>query len=202
MTRTLPIEQFTDQFAINAGRNPFNPSNIFCTYPKTWLDKYLRNEWHKIDPVAEAAKVSLKTRRAVPIVGDVTNSALYEEAKEFNAAANLALTTYYGGNLLILGAVVDDPTDKNLQSAILQSSQLTQRILTIERIDSLTDRQLDVLELGDMGLDAANIAAELGIGAAMVAKHKRQICQALEVASWATAVNAYSLEKWGGLVSN
>jgi len=195
------MSSIAHQFALNAGTDPFRPGLLRSTYSSDWIEKYLQNQWYNDDPVAKMASQSLMQRRPVPILGKATECDVYEEARSYGADANIVFATPYGGNILIVGANVDNPTSPLTQKALSDAAQLAHRFAMIERLQLLTDRQFEVLELAECGHQGARIAAELGITETAVARLKSRICETLDVRNWNTAVNCYSIEKWGALVA-
>jgi DNA-binding CsgD family transcriptional regulator len=199
--QNLPIEQLTENFALNAGRNPFVPNDVVTTYPSTWLEIYLQNRWFKLDPVAINAPRCLSKRKPVLVPAQEFEGGFYEEAKLYSAAANIVVGTYFGGNTMIVGAIVDHPDSEPQKMELQNAAEATHRLLIIEKLDSLSDRQFEVLDLADLQYRTAQIAAEMSISEQAVSKHKRNICDALNVQSWQAAVNCYSLTKWGSIVA-
>lgn len=190
------IGQISDNWALNSGTNPLIPSDVQSTYSPTWRQTYLDNQLHKSDPVAHKAMTALIRRKPININQTDYSGSMFEEANACGAAANVVCTSYFGGNIMIIGAVVDAPNSSTLHAELQKSLGATHRASIIGKLEQLTDRQLDVMELAEMGMTAAQIAADMGVSTQAVAKHKAAICKALSLRSFSAAVNAYSLEKW------
>ncbi|KIC42218.1 hypothetical protein RA27_02165 [Ruegeria sp. ANG-R] len=201
MNIVQPISTLTDSFAFNAGTNPYQPQTVHSTYRPDWLEKYIDNQWYKSDPVAKKAHASLVSRTPLALTPEDTSCDMYEEARAYGADANIVFATQYGGNILIIGAQVDNPTSVATQRALADATQLSHRLTTISKLSALSDRQFEVLELADSGLQVSQIAAEMDITEAAVARLKQRICERLDVRQWNIAVNSYSLEKWGSLIA-
>lgn len=201
MNAISAILSVADSFALNTGINPYQPNYVLSTYRHEWTKKYLQKQWYRTDPVALRARESLISRRAIVLTQSDIECEIYEEARSYGSDANIVFANYFGGNIMIVGAKIDNPTAPSALGEFAEATRLAHRLSIIDKLSGLTDRQIEVLELADDGLLVAQIAAEMGVTEPAVNRLKKRICEALDVTQWNTAVNAYSLEKWGGLVA-
>ncbi len=185
-------------FGSNSGVNPAKPSSVQSSYNQKWMDRYMKKSYFLNDPVTHIGMQPI-TRTICQIIPEqFRQSELYEEAKCFDADANAVVTSLYGGNKMILAAKLDATSTQEMND-LKTSTIKMHRIEIASRVDLLTDRQLEVMELAEEGNSQKAIAAEMGISIPGVAQHKIAICKTLDILNWTCALNAYSLQKWGNL---
>jgi DNA-binding CsgD family transcriptional regulator len=174
------------------------PTAATTNFGDEWHQKYFQEEFHKIDPVFAFNNRCGRSGVKLLTTQDMS-SPLFEEAQSFGADSNFISVSVFGGNRLIFGGVNHD-LDERAVSSLHRSCQSTHRMMLIERIDGLSDGQIDFMEMCEEGLLDKQIACELGVSISAVAQRKRAICNKVGVTNFRSALSLYSMRKWSGIV--
>ncbi|AUQ92817.1 Response regulator (plasmid) [Phaeobacter inhibens] len=172
---------------------------VTSTYAPEWVDTYFAHGFDRIDPVFRFAAHNRRRTAAAALTPDEMQSPLFEAAAEYGADSNIMITDYIGGSTMVLGGVNPELSNRNLSEAVQACKSLHRRVL-MDRLHSLSDKQVDLLELVEMGWKDAEISFELGVSPSAIAQRKRAICNALGVTSFSVAAQIYSADKWAGLI--
>lgn len=197
MTRLQDL--FSDYgYAVTSGQATV--ASVTTTFSPSWVQKYFREGYDKIDPIFKFARQN-KRRCGFKQLSDFDmQSPLFEEAKAVSADSNIMITDFLGGSTLVLGGVNSDFSPHHFNEA-MEACKLTHRQVVADRIDHLTDKQIDLMELVEMGLRDNEISHELEICTSAVAQRKKAVCSALGLTSFQTAAQIYTARKWSGLIS-
>lgn len=192
-------ELFSDYaFTITSG-----VADITCTtgtYDPVWVHKYFESNFDRIDPIFHFAEQFHRRSGSRILRSTEMNSPLFEEAKPHNAASNVMVTDFLGGSTMVLGGVNPDIDERQIPD-IMDCVKATHRQVIAKRIHDLTDKQIDLLELSEMGMRDIEIAHELQISNSAIAQRKRAVCKALDITSFQVATQLYTTQKWGGIIS-
>jgi DNA-binding NarL/FixJ family response regulator len=101
---------------------------------------------------------------------------------------------------MVLGGVNHEMTEGSLREAVA-ACRLTHRQHIAQNINQLTDRQVELMELIEMGLRDSEICHELKVSKSAVAQRKRAICDCLGLTNFQTAAQIYTAQKWSGLIA-
>ena len=172
---------------------------VVSTFSDDWVDKYFANGFEQIDPVFKFAMKNRRRCAASALSPEDMRSPLFEEARAYGADSNIMITDYIGGSTMVLGGVNPDLTAENLGEAI-QACKAVHRQSLLDRLGLLSEKQIDLLELVEMGLKDAEISFELGVSPSAIAQRKRAICNTLGITSFPVAAQIYTADKWSGLI--
>jgi len=173
---------------------------VTSTFSASWVEKYFREGFDQIDPIFKFAEQN-KRRCGFKQLTDIDmQTPLFEEAKAVSADSNIMITDFLGGSTMVLGGVNPDFSSQHLIEA-QEVCKLTHRQVMTDRIEHLTDKQIDLLELIEMGLRDSEISYELGISSSAIAQRKKAICGTLGLTNFQTAAQLYTARKWSGLIS-
>lgn len=175
------------------------PTSAETTFSEDWHEKYFREEFHKIDPVFEFNHGCNFRGDAKILTNAEMENPLYEEAVLANANSNFMSVSIIGGSRLIFGGVNADLDTRKVPD-LHRMVQIEHRKILMQRIDELTDGQIDFLEMYEEGLLDKQVAVELNASTSAVAQRKTAICNKIGVAHWRSVERLYSLRKWGGIV--
>ena len=175
------------------------PLTATTTYPEEWEERYFKMGFDRIDPVFKFARQN-HCRSATKILSqNERETPLFEEAKLFDADANITATSFFSGSLMVLGGKNFDMDARSLLGVKNMTRSEHRRIL-MQRLSALNDNHIDVLELASDGLLEKQIACELAISVSALAQRKQKICSQLGISIFSGAVQLYTLQKWGGII--
>jgi DNA-binding CsgD family transcriptional regulator len=194
------LENLCENYGANVGANPINPTHVITNYSQNWQRKYFENKYHLIDPVVECVKFQPAPNFLVRIPISFYRHPLFEEARSFGVRPTNVIGRRIG-DLSIICAFLFDGNTSTLKLISERCEQEVWRVYE-NKIENLTLRQMEVLELSERGLCSKQIAAEMGLSYAAVAKHRRKILKDFDCASFNIALLAYARVKWRTLSSH
>lgn len=175
------------------------PTSAVTNFEVDWHQKYFAEQYHRVDPVFKFF-ADCRGRSGTRLVSEAEmETPLYEEAKLYGADSNFISVSAIGGSQMVLGGVNHD-LDVNKASMIHKSCQAEHRSILLERVDQLSDLQIDFLEMCEEGLIDKQISCELGVSISAVAQRKKAICNKIGVSNFRAALSLYSVRKWSGIV--
>ena len=175
------------------------PTSAVTNFGADWHQRYFAEQFHRIDPVFNFF-ADCRGRSGTKLVSGVEmETSLYEEAKLYGADSNFISVSAIGGSQMVLGGVNHD-LDKNSAAKLHQSCQTAHKSILLERVDELSDLQIDFLEMCEEGLIDKQIACEIGVSLSAVAQRKKAICNKIGVSNFRAALSLYSVRKWSGIV--
>ncbi|WP_172684854.1 LuxR C-terminal-related transcriptional regulator [Phaeobacter sp. 11ANDIMAR09] len=175
------------------------PTSAVTNFEVDWHQKYFAEQYHRVDPVFKFF-ADCRGRSGTRLVSEAEmETPLYEEAKLYGADSNFISVSAIGGSQMVLGGVNHD-LDVTRASMIHKSCRAAHRSILLERVDQLSDLQIDFLEMCEEGLIDKQIACELGVSISAVAQRKKAICNKIGVSNFRAALSLYSVRKWSGIV--
>ncbi|MFV1637913.1 MULTISPECIES: helix-turn-helix transcriptional regulator [Phaeobacter] len=175
------------------------PQVAETSFADSWHEKYFSEGLHEYDPVFDFLRGSGGRSGAKLLSESEMGSPLYEEAEVFGADSNFVSTSSFGGNTLLLGGVNHDLDERALPN-LLHSCRALHRSVLLKRVDSLSDSQIDFMEMSEEGLLDKQIASTLDVSISAVAQRKKAICVKLGIGNFRAALSLYSIRKWSGIV--
>jgi len=191
-------DHFTD-FGLLVMNGSADPSAAISTFPVEWVGKYFANGFDKIDPVFHFAVAAGNRSKSTLLNATQMASDLFDEARIYNADSNVVATSYLGGSKMVFGGVNSD-LDTRVLPDVQKTCDAAHREILMGRFDTLTDAQIDVLEMVDEGHGDKEIAAEFGVTINAIAQRKAAICNNIGCDRFNSIAGLYSVYKWGGIV--
>lgn len=175
------------------------PTSAVTNFGPDWHEKYFAGQFHHVDPVFKFF-AECRGRSGTRLITEAEmETPLYEEARLYGADSNFISVSAIGGSQMVLGGVNHD-FDVSKASAIHETCRSAHQSILLERVDGLSDLQIDFLEMCEEGLIDKQIAGELGISISAVAQRKKAICNKIGVSNFRAALSLYSVRKWSGIV--
>lgn len=195
------LKSLFSNFGYTVSTGEADASCATSTFPAAWVERYFREGLHQVDPIFKFANQH-RRRCGHRILSDRDmGNPLFEEAKTAGADSNIMITDYFGGSTMVLGGVNHDLTEENIGEAVF-ACRATHRQEIASRIRLLTDKQVDLLELTEMGWRDIEISHELGISVSAISQRKSAICSTLGLTNFQTAAQLYSAQKWSGIIAS
>jgi DNA-binding CsgD family transcriptional regulator len=175
------------------------PTSAVTNFGSDWHQRYFSQEFHRVDPVFKFF-ADCRGRSGTRLVSNAEMECpLYEEARLYGADSNFISVSAIGGSQMVLGGV-NHELDRGAAAKLHQSCQAAHKSILLERVDQLSDLQIDFLEMCEEGLIDKQIACELGVSLSAVAQRKKAICNKIGVSNFRAALSLYSVRKWSGIV--
>jgi LuxR family transcriptional activator of conjugal transfer of Ti plasmids len=179
-----------------------NDSNLAVTvisdYPAEWLDRYISNQYTKIDPTVSIARVTDNPFTWAYSREIITNTKAlnqyWGEASEFNLKNGVSFPLEDMANLTGFGFSLVDEKDSNLwlkhhksELVVLtrlfhfKFSQLTQRTKQLDVFNNISARELECAQWLSTGLTAMKVAHKMNITERTVRYHLGQLKRKLNL---------------------
>lgn len=192
-------EYFSDYGATIACGPISKDAVVLTTYGPEWIDTYFKQGFWRIDPIITFASQIARRNGSKLLAAHDMETALFEEAKLHNAASNVMATSFFGGSTMTIGGTNTDLREHHLPD-LERKAQETHRKILLGRVASLSDSQIDLMDILETGVSEHDAAHEFGISVSAIAQRKRTICSKLGLTDFKSAMQIYSLSKWGYLV--
>lgn len=196
----LPVQEKFTSYGFVLLAPGQEPSHATTTFPEQWHETYFENEFHRTDPVFSFASKNIRQSNASLLAHSQMTGDLFDAAREYDAASNFVSVSHFGGNTLVFGGVNTDLDDRAL-ARCHELCRATHRIELSKRIESLTDAQIDLLELAEEGCLDKEISQQLQVSMSAIAQRKQAVCAHIGVSAFRAALQLYSLDKWGGMIA-
>jgi len=197
----FPVQEHFSSFGFVTLMQGQQPVSATTTFPSRWHQTYFENKLFMQDPIFAFAAQNVKKSTGALLSQNQMSGDLFDAAREFDAASNFVSVSHFAGSSFVFGGVNPDLTNKAVPEC-QRLCQATHRLALSKRIESLTDTQIDLLEMAEEGFLDKEIAEELGVSMSAIAQRKKAICNHVGVTSFRASLQLYALDKWGGIVAS
>lgn len=195
------LQSLFSNYGFTISEGEADASCVTSTFPAAWVEKYFEEGFNRIDPIFRFASQHRRRCGYRILTPEDMSNPLFEEAKTTGADSNIMITDYFGGSTMILGGVNHDLTDEAIGDAVF-ACRATHRQEIAKRLRLLTEKQVDLLELTEMGWRDNEISHELAISTSAVSQRKSAICSTLGLTNFQAAAQLYSAHKWSGIIAS